>query len=66
LVFIGLLIILLPLFLYAQGYPGQEIMKSNINNSVLESDSSMQELNSKLLDQYGVNNIMFVKFENGK
>jgi len=65
-VFIGLLIIFLPLFINAQDNAGKDIIKSSINNSILESAYSMQELNSKLLDQYGVNNIKFVKFENGK
>jgi hypothetical protein len=66
LVFISLLVIFLPLFLNAQDNAGQDINKNNVNNSILESAYSMQELNSKLLDQYGVNNIKFVKFENGK
>ena len=65
-VFISLLIIFLPLFLNAQDNAGQEIIKNNVNNSILESAYSMQELNSKLLDQYGIKNIKFVKLENGK
>lgn len=66
LVFISLLIVFLPLFLYAQDNAGQDIINSKVNNKILESAYSMQELNSKLLDQYGLNNIEFVKLENGK
>lgn len=62
----SLLIVLLPLFLYAQDNAGQDIIKNNVNNSILEKAYSMQELNAKLLDQYGLNNIEFVNLENGK
>mgnify|MGYP001300139095 CR=1 FL=1 len=65
-IFMSLLIMLLPLFLNAQDNAGQNIIKNNVNSSILESAYSMQELNAKLLDQYGLNNVEFVKLENGK
>ena len=65
-IFISLLIVFLPLFLNAQDNAGQDIIKNNVNSSVLESAYSMQELNATLLDQYGLNNVKFVKLENGK
>ena len=66
LIFISLLIVFLPLLLNAQDNSGQDIINNKVNNTILESAYSMQELNSKLLDQYGLNNIEFVKLENGK
>ncbi len=65
-IFMSLLIMLLPLFLNAQDNAGQNIIKNNVNSSILESAYSMQELNANLLDQYGLNNVEFVKLENGK
>lgn len=65
-IFMSLLIVLLPLFLNAQDNAGQDIIKNNVNNTILENAYSMQELNAKLLDQYGLNNVEFVKLENGK
>lgn len=65
-IFISLLVIFLPLFLNAQDNAGQNIIKNNVNSSILENAYSMQELNANLLDQYGLNNVEFVKLENGK
>ncbi|MFA7361480.1 MAG: hypothetical protein WC139_10635 [Candidatus Kapaibacterium sp.] len=65
-IFISLLVIFLPLFLNAQDNAGQDIIKNNVNSSILENAYSMQELNATLLDQYGLNNVEFVKLENGK
>ncbi|HEY5536632.1 MAG TPA: hypothetical protein VIL99_17080 [Ignavibacteria bacterium] len=61
LIFVSILMLFLPLFINAQG-----IINKEINNYLAKSTYTMQELNSKLLDQYGVNNIKFVQLENGK
>jgi len=60
LIFVGILMLFLPMFINAQG-----IINKEINNYLAKSTYTMQELNSKLLDQYGVNNIKFVQLENG-
>ena len=66
LIFIFILTIFVQLFLNAQDNAGMDNIKSGVNNQILKSAYSMQELNSKLLDAYGMQNIEFVKLENGK
>jgi len=59
-IFAAILIIFLPMFLNAQ-----DNIKNEINNYPDKNIHSLQELNSKLLDGYGINND-FMKLENGK
>lgn len=66
LIFILILTIFVPLFLNAQDNTGMDNIKNGVNNQILKSAYSMQELNSKLLDAYGMQNIEFVKLEDGK
>jgi len=61
---ICILTIFLPLFLHAQDNLDTKV-KKEINNYLTKEAYSMQELNSKLLKEYGINNIEFVKLENG-
>jgi hypothetical protein len=51
----------LPMFINAQG-----IINKEINNYLNKSVYTLQELNSKMVDEYGINKIEFVKLENGK
>jgi hypothetical protein len=66
LIFICLLTIFVPMFLTAQDNTGMDNIKNGVNNQILKSAYSMQELNSKLLDAYGMQNVEFVKLEDGK
>jgi hypothetical protein len=66
LILMSLLIMFLPMFLSAQDNDGQQTIKDGVNNQILKSAYSMQELNSKLLDAYGMQNVEFVKLEGGK
>jgi len=61
LIFVGILMFFITVFLNAQ-----DNIKKEIDNYVDKSTHSLQELNSKLMDEYGTNNIKFVKLENGK
>lgn len=65
LILISLLTIFLPLLLNAQDNIDTKV-KKEINNYLTKEAYSMQELNSTLLKEYGINNIEFVKLENGK
>ena len=60
-IFVSILIIFIPLLLNAQ-----DNIKNEINNYLTKTSYTMQELNSKMLDEYGINNVKFVKLENGK
>lgn len=60
-IFVSILILFLPLFLYAQ-----DDINKEINNFPGKNIQTLQELNSNLLDQYGLNNLKFVKLEEGK
>jgi hypothetical protein len=66
LILMSLLIMFLPMFLSAQDNAAMDNIKSGVNNQILKSAYSMQELNSKLLDAYGMQNVEFVKLEGGK
>ncbi len=63
---IALLMVFLPMFINAQDNAVQENIKSEVNNYINKGSYSMQELNSTLLQEYGIQNIEFVKLENGK
>jgi Zn-dependent membrane protease YugP len=60
LIFISVLVFFLPLFLKAQ-----DKVKSDMNNYVTMTATSLQELSTNLVDEYGLKNIQFVKLENG-
>ena len=60
-ILISILILFLPLFLSAQ-----DDIKKEINNFPDKNTQTLQELNSNLLDQYGINNLKFMKLEDGK
>lgn len=61
LILLSALILFLPLLIKAQIN-----VKDEINVYVDKSVSTIQDLNSKLVDEYGLKEIQFVKFENGK
>ncbi|MBN1633338.1 MAG: hypothetical protein JW917_04145 [Ignavibacteria bacterium] len=61
LMLVSILILFLPLFLNAQ-----DDIKKEINNFPDKNTQTLQELNSNLLDQYGINNLKYVKLEEGK
>ena len=66
-IFISILFLFLPLILNAQDNIKKEINNyAQINNYQDKTVHTLQELNSNLLDEYGINNLKFVKFENGK
>jgi lipopolysaccharide export system protein LptC len=65
LIFVIILTIFLPILLKAQDNV-QDNIKKEVNNYLTKEAYSMQELNTKLLDEYGIKNIEFVKLENGK
>jgi hypothetical protein len=60
-IFTSILILFLPLLLKAQ-----DNIKNEFNNYVSKTTSTLQELNSNLVDEYGMKNIKFLKLENGK
>jgi hypothetical protein len=66
LLLIAVIMIFLPMFLAAQDNAVQENIKNEVTNYLNKSSYSMQELNSTLLQEYGIQNIEFVKLENGK
>jgi hypothetical protein len=61
LIFVSVLILLLPMFIKAQ-----DNIKDEINIYLDKNIHSLQELNAKMVDEYGLNNIQFVKLENGR
>jgi len=66
-IFASILILFIPLFLNAQDKViAQDNIKNEINIYLDKSINSLQELNSNLVDEYGINKIEFVKLENGK
>lgn len=66
-IFISILFLFLPLILNAQDNIKKEINNyAQINNYQDKTVHTLQELNSNLLDEYEINNLKFVKFENGK
>ncbi|MFC2092515.1 hypothetical protein ACFLSV_01320 [Bacteroidota bacterium] len=66
-IFICILFLFLPLILNAQDNIKKETNNyAQIINYQDKTVSTLQELNSNLVDEYGINNLKFVKFENGK
>jgi len=66
-IFISILFLFLPLILNAQDNIKKEINNyAQIINYQDKTVNTLQELNSNLVDKYGINNLKFVKFENGK
>ena len=66
-IFISILFLFLPLILNAQDNIKKEINNyAQINNYQDKTVRTLQELNSNLVDEYGIKNLKFVKFENGK
>jgi len=63
-IFVSILILFLPMFLKAQD--NVDNGKKDINTYLTTSINNVQELSSNLVDEYGLKNIQFVKFENGK
>jgi hypothetical protein len=61
LIFISVLVLFLPLLLKAQ-----TSVKDEINVYLDKNIHSLQELNAQLVDEYGLKDIQFVKFENGR
>jgi hypothetical protein len=61
LILLSVLILFLPLLLKAQ-----TSVKDEINVYLDKSINTLQDLNTKLVDEYGLKDIQFVKFENGK
>jgi hypothetical protein len=61
LILLSVLFLFLPLLLRAQ-----TSVKDEINVYLDKNISTLQDLNSKLVDEYGLKDIQFVKFENGK
>jgi len=61
LILLSVLILFLPLLLKAQ-----VSVKDEINIYLDKNINTLQELNSKLVDEYGMNDIQFLKLENGR
>jgi hypothetical protein len=61
LILITVLILFMPLFLKSQ-----DIVKKEITRYLTSTTSTFQELNSNLVDEYGLKNIQFLKLEDGK
>lgn len=61
LILLSVMILFLPLLLMAQTG-----VKDEINVYLDKNINTLQELNTKLVDVYGLKDIQFVKFENGK
>ena len=61
LILISALILFMPLFLKSQ-----DIVKKEITHYLTSTTSTFQELNSSLVDEYGLKNIQFLKLEEGK
>jgi hypothetical protein len=51
----------MPLFLKSQ-----DIVKKEITRYLTSTTSTFQELNSNLVDEYGLKNVQFLKLEDGK
>jgi|GEM_PF-5715769 hypothetical protein len=63
-IFISVLVLFVPILLRAQDNVNND--KKDFNTYVTKSIDNVQELSSNLVDEYGLKNIQFVKFENGK
>ena len=63
-IFISILILFLPIFSKAQD--NFDNVKKDVSTYMTKSTNSLQELSSNLVDEYGLKNIQFLKFENGK
>ena len=61
LILMSVLILFMPLFLKSQ-----DIVKKEITRYLTSTTSTFQELNSNLVDEYGLKNIQFLKLEEGK
>jgi hypothetical protein len=61
LILMSVLILFMPLFLKSQ-----DIVKKEITRYLTSTTSTFQELNSNLVDEYGLKNIQFLKLEDGK
>jgi len=61
LIFISVLILFMPLFLKSQ-----DIVKKEITHYLASTTTTLQELSSNLVDEYGLKNIQFLKLEEGK
>jgi len=61
LIFISILILFMPLFLKSQ-----DIVKKEITHYLASTTTTLQELNSNLVDEFGLKNIRFLKLEDGK
>ncbi len=61
LILISVLILFMPLFLKSQ-----DIVKKEIHNYLTSTTTTLQELSSNLVDEYGLKNIQFLKLEEGK
>lgn len=61
LIFISVLILFMPLFLKSQ-----DIVKKEITHYLASTTTTLQELNSNLVDEFGLKNIRFLKLEDGK
>ena len=79
-IFIAILILFLPMFLYAQDNITQDNktrdnnaqgnnlngnIKKEVNKYLTMKINSLADLNSKLVDEYGLNKLRFLKLENG-
>jgi hypothetical protein len=61
LILIIVLILFTPLFLKSQ-----DIVKKEITKYLTKTEFTLQELNSNLVNEYGLKNIQFLKLENGR
>ena len=61
LILMSVLILFMPLFLKSQ-----DIVKKEITRYLTSTTSTFQELNSNLVDEYGLKNVQFLKLEDGK
>ena len=60
-IFISVLVLFVPILLRAQ-----DNVKKEFDSYITKSIDNVQELSSNLVDEYGLKDIQFVKFENGK
>jgi hypothetical protein len=61
LILVSVLFLFLPMFIKAQ-----DNIKDEINIYLDKNVHTLQELNAKMVDEYGLNNIQFMKLENGR
>ena len=54
------------MFLLPDFVQPQSVIKKEVDKYIVETANSLQELNLKLVDEYGLNNIQFLKLEDGK